>query len=258
MEDLSSDEVKGRWKSFVGKWNRGELAEGWYDPKTLQRALDEPPSQSRPSPPKRTSSQERTASRQKPKHEGPSSNEDEDDYGPPVPHHQTHPSSHLHGPKPANTQDLLLKREADQEAAAAAHSAHTSSHREARRLDRKSQKEALDDLVPRAEPGTRERQLEKKREKAESHRSFAQARDRSPEFRDEDVMGGEDGGLAELKRMKEREERRKNEREVRREEMLKARAAEREERWAEIRTREERTMDMLRGLAKARWGEGGG
>lgn len=24
-------EVKGWWKSFVGKWNRGELVEGWYD-----------------------------------------------------------------------------------------------------------------------------------------------------------------------------------------------------------------------------------
>ena len=69
LEDLEADEVKGRWKSFVGKWyvcpcaetrthivargtegltmegarltfvrNRGELAEGWYDPTTLQKA----------------------------------------------------------------------------------------------------------------------------------------------------------------------------------------------------------------------------
>ncbi len=59
IEDLSEDEVRGRWKSFVNKWyvclnlyhsetrkpcrrwrltrvrNRGELAEGWYDPRTV-------------------------------------------------------------------------------------------------------------------------------------------------------------------------------------------------------------------------------
>ncbi|KAK3076396.1 hypothetical protein LTS18_013146, partial [Coniosporium uncinatum] len=28
LEDLDEREAKGRWKSFVGKWNRGELAEG--------------------------------------------------------------------------------------------------------------------------------------------------------------------------------------------------------------------------------------
>jgi len=36
--------------------------------------------------------------------------------------------------------------------------------RYARKLDRKEQKAALDELVPRAEAGTRERQLEKKKE----------------------------------------------------------------------------------------------
>ncbi|TPR09960.1 Fork head domain family protein [Aspergillus niger] len=38
MDDLAEDEVKGRWKSFMRKWNRGELAEGWYDPATLEKA----------------------------------------------------------------------------------------------------------------------------------------------------------------------------------------------------------------------------
>ena len=70
LEDLPSDEMKGRWKSFVHKWyilipyllslpvcvlceegrtdtprNRGDLAEGWYDPATLakaRRGVDEP------------------------------------------------------------------------------------------------------------------------------------------------------------------------------------------------------------------------
>ncbi len=32
LADLDEHEVRGRWKSFLGKWNRGELAEGWYAP----------------------------------------------------------------------------------------------------------------------------------------------------------------------------------------------------------------------------------
>ncbi|KAI2793167.1 hypothetical protein POX_b03217 [Penicillium oxalicum] len=38
LEELPAEEVKGRWKSFVRKWNHGELAEGWYDPVTLEKA----------------------------------------------------------------------------------------------------------------------------------------------------------------------------------------------------------------------------
>ena len=38
IKRLTEDEVKGRWKSFIGKWNRGELAEGWYDVDTKKKA----------------------------------------------------------------------------------------------------------------------------------------------------------------------------------------------------------------------------
>lgn len=60
IEVLTEHEARGRWKSFVGKWydefyctmvlamakelrltlvrNRGELAEGWYDPKMYEKA----------------------------------------------------------------------------------------------------------------------------------------------------------------------------------------------------------------------------
>lgn len=34
---MDEREFRGRWKSFVGKWNRNELAEGWYDPEMLTR-----------------------------------------------------------------------------------------------------------------------------------------------------------------------------------------------------------------------------
>ncbi|KAJ3474025.1 hypothetical protein NLG97_g10025 [Lecanicillium saksenae] len=39
IEDMDDREVKGRWKSFIGKWNRGELAEGWYDPDMFARIV---------------------------------------------------------------------------------------------------------------------------------------------------------------------------------------------------------------------------
>ena len=129
--------------------------------------------------------------------------------------------------------------------------------RQARKLDRTAQKAALDELVPRADAGTRERQLEKKREKTDVLRSFARAK--SPgaveEVREGDLMGDDDGGGIEgFKKQKKEFERKKNERELRKEEMLRVRAAEREERIREYQVKEDRTMDMLRALAEQRFG----
>ncbi|KAF7544553.1 hypothetical protein G7046_g9761 [Stylonectria norvegica] len=39
VDAMDDRELRGRWKSFVGKWNRGELAEGWYDPETFARIV---------------------------------------------------------------------------------------------------------------------------------------------------------------------------------------------------------------------------
>jgi hypothetical protein len=124
----------------------------------------------------------------------------------------------------------------------------------ARKVDRKQQKEALDELVPRAEAGTRERQIEKKKELNEKMKSF---RERSPgaaEVPDSELMGGGDG-LSDLKRQKQEFERKKNERELRKEETLRARAAEREERLAEYKQKEDKTMAMLKALAKQNFGQ---
>ncbi|KAL2162179.1 hypothetical protein VTH06DRAFT_7092 [Thermothelomyces fergusii] len=54
IDSLDEIEVRGRWKSFVGKWNRGELAEGWYDPDIFQKsvsyyAYESPPPSDSPS-----------------------------------------------------------------------------------------------------------------------------------------------------------------------------------------------------------------
>ena len=115
-----------------------------------------------------------------------------------------------------------------------------------RRLDRRAQKEQLDELVPRAEPGTRERQLEKKREVNDKMRAF---RDKSPveEVDEGTVMGaGESESFAHKKAALVRK---KNDRELRREQLLQARIAEREERVTAVREKEEKTMAMLKQLA---------
>ena len=69
-------------------------------------------------------------------------------------------------------------------------------------------------------------------------------------------MGDEDS-LGELKRMQKENERRKNEREIRKEEALRARRAEREARLAGMKEKEDRTMAMFKDIAKARFGGGG-
>ena len=92
--------------------------------------------------------------------------------------------------------------------------------RHARTLDRQQQKERIDELVPRAEAGTRERQIEKKRELNDKMKSF---RDRSPgaveEVGEKDLMG--DDGVDAYKAKKREHQRKKNDREIRKEEILK-------------------------------------
>jgi hypothetical protein len=118
------------------------------------------------------------------------------------------------------------------------------------------QKERLDEIVPRAQAGTRERQLEKKKEKAESNQAFSATKDGGEmDLRDADVMGDEDS-LSDMKKMKTENERRKNERELRKEEVLRARRAERESRLAGMKEKEDRTMAVFKEIAKARFGGG--
>ena len=131
------------------------------------------------------------------------------------------------------------------------------SHRKFMRAEQRAaamvETERLNDLAPRAEPGTRERQLEKKREFAASNRAFAAAKegDGGVDVPEADLMGDDDGGF---KRRKQEVERKKNERETRREEVMRARREEREERSREFREREERTMRGLVELARSRFG----
>ena len=129
--------------------------------------------------------------------------------------------------------------------------------RNKRELERKQEKERLEELAPRAEAGSKERMLEKKREKAATNRAFASGKTDSGEMAEvpeSDLLGDDAGGVDGFKKQKREMERKKNEREIRKEEILRARAAEREERVKHYRQKEEATMKGLVELAKARFG----
>jgi len=303
LEQLPEDEVRGRWKSFVGKWyfpfhftcvciigqselhtqhpsvgimkltfvrNRGELAEGWYDPSTLQKA--QASAASNP-----TIAEPRQRSRGSPTYESLLSAEEssgDDLVGPTLPGQDVamRKGSMRAGPAIPNLQDLELKRgilplrvgpltqlivlfvlELQQEDL----QFHRQDLRHDRKLDRKQQKERLDEIMPRAEAGSKDRMLEKKREKANSDRAFASAKTEAggvEEVPESDLLGGEDGGIEGFKKQKREMDRKKNERELRKEEILRARMEEREERIREYKAKEEKTMSGLVALAKARFG----
>jgi hypothetical protein len=207
----------------------------------------------------------------KPKEVDPeSSNDSDDSVGPTLPGKERSIGKRP-GPSIPSMEDLELKRgipislvpfshylkqftkkhtEMDQEASQTA----LSDLRDARKADRRVQKERLEELVPRADAGTRERRLEKKAEVNAKMQSF---RERSPgaavEVPESELLGGGDG-IDEYKAAKQEYERKKNEREVRKEELLRARLKEREERLEEYRAKEEGTMAMLKAIAKERFG----
>lgn len=239
IEDLSDRDIQGRWKSFLNKWNRGELAEGWYDPGAKTRA-DERASQQ---PPKSARSIAATYGRREHVQEA---DEDDDGYGPTLP-----PSTGARvGPSAPTFQDLQHRRELAEDD----RENRIDDLRWDRKQDRKVQKERMEELVPRAEPGSRERQLEKKRDVAMSNRAFAESKEAGADDVGEgDLMGEEGGGF---KARKQAMERQKNEREIRKEEILRARETEREEKLAEHRKKEEKTMEYLRTLAQQRYGGG--
>lgn len=240
IDELSVDEVKGRWKSFIGKWNRGQLAEGYYDPVAKQKADR---SQAQEVPPTRDEVRLSDVARQE-----VNEDDDEDEYGPSLPGQGTR--SERFGPTVPRHDDLQQRREMAEED----EESRREDLRYARKQDRKAQKERFEEMAPRAEPGTKERQLEKKQEKSAANRSFREAK--SPgaeEVGENDLLGGDEGLEGYKARLKAGEKKR-SERELRKEEALRARAAEREERLGVHRAKEAKTMEMLQSLAKQRYG----
>ncbi|KAI1923613.1 hypothetical protein LOZ12_000072 [Ophidiomyces ophidiicola] len=294
ITELSEREVKGRWKSFMRKChvltylrNRGELAEGWYDPQTFEKARDSTFASERPEA--RSSQQPRSYDRSPwrrrsatPNTGRPKSridmettdvrergfevtesldNEDEESYGPQLPIDNSslvldRPEPiERPGPKIPTMQDLQLQRETALLSAQEAQEAQRLSQKHSISSHKSELRQFEEEIAPRAEPGTRERRLEKRREAAASNRTFAESRrGASPGEAPDAEMMGEEGDLDSLKRQREKEMRKKNEREIRKEEVLRARAAEREERLKTYRKKEEETMTYLRALAKEKFG----
>ena len=252
--------------------NDGKLAEGWYDPQTLEKATA--------SDSTTASGSLKTLSNRRPdinppqigrsgtgehydrgQDDGLGENED-DDFGPTLPQSNQDLSrtaaSSKQGPSIPRLKDLEGARELAKEDALSS-SKQTSNYLRAERKSEKAVRNShLEEIAPRAEPGTRDRQLEKRRELAASNRAFASAKTdpTDVELPEADVMGGEES-LVELKRLKETEERKRSEREIRREEVMRAKREEREERLRQMREKEEKTMEMFREIARARFGEGG-
>ena len=161
-----------------------------------------------------------------------------------------------YGPDPAppgssalNFEELAMR---DDAAAGDAQQQRTAL-RIARKADRSQQRETLDELAPRAEAGTKERALEKKREAGAAAKTYRENGPKAGEMEDVDE-GQLFGGDADVKAIRQKEERKKNEREIKREEIFRARALEREERVQGLREKESKTMESLQAIARERFG----
>lgn len=277
---MDETEARGRWKSFIGKWNAGTLSEGWFDPGTFRRAVENAAEEAaEPAPIRKEGEDEygrvKQRGRGQPgwkseaaeteeldegrpvwiKHDDDGDDNDSDEStGPALPGQDEQlVRSKRAGPSIPTMEDLELKRENETEEAFARRRAAHEDRKVERKAERNAQKERMEELVPRAAAGTRERQLEKKREVNEKMKGFRDKGDGVVEVPDEELMGG-GGGIGELKQKMSEYERKKTEREVRREEINRAKNAEREERLSEYREKEDKTMEMLRNLARQNFG----
>lgn len=251
FEELDVKEVKGRWKSFMHKWNRGELSEGWYDPSTKQKAyekaiikysqtVEEVPE----IVPKRQNGTDSCSDI-----ESNDGNQSDQSFGPMLPGQEMRSKSRKLGPTIPSIQDIQLIREN----AADARIARYNEEKMAQKADLNEQKAILDELIPQSMAGTRERKLEKKRDLNEKRKSFREKSPGTVDIPDSDLLG--DRNDFELYQKAKREmERKKNERELRKEAFLRVRVAEREERLRKYREKEEATIGMFKALAKERFG----
>jgi hypothetical protein len=177
--------------------------------------------------------------------------ESDDDFGPAPPTAVERRKGH--GPTVPRLDDLTYRNEMRAEDRLRDRYNNADDTRHDRKTERKAQKDRMEELVPRADPGSRERQLEKKREVTSTLQSFRDAKESGDvEVAESDLMG--DDGIDMYKRKKKEEDRKKSEREIRREEIARARDEERNERLAERREKEAKTMDFLMQIAKERFG----
>ncbi|KAE9961870.1 hypothetical protein BLS_001222 [Venturia inaequalis] len=258
---VTGTQIQVNHKTAAGAGNpqEGELLEGWYDPATKNKAdaasnAPRSPSLERPTTRRRGSPDYGAIAPAVAADE-----ESDDEFGPALPSQTT--IGHLAtgprgfekrvGPAIPNVQDLEYRDELLTEDQIAAR----EDLKALRKLDRNTQKERLEELVPRADPGSRERKLEKKKEVSSLVASARDAKEGGTEEVDEgDLMG--DDGVEGFKKRKKEQEKKKSERELRKEELWRVRAEEREERLRVHKEKEDKTMDMFKKLAAQRFGAG--
>ncbi|KAK4164527.1 hypothetical protein QBC43DRAFT_369882 [Cladorrhinum sp. PSN259] len=266
IRSLSETELLGRWKSFLGKWNKGELSEGWYDPEMFHWAVDEFKNlaAARPVPPtaaqldaNTTNTADSPNDRLNEKGEGDGESEDdsEDEFLPPPP--PTLPGSVSHNPH-APTIPSAFDLESRSELLAADKFRSVQLEKQSRKAFQSEKNATLEELAPKPDPGSHERKLEKKRALTSTLKSFAQEKDSGvEEVKEEDLLGGGDG-IEEHKLLERKKQEKKRQRMSRRDEEELLRREERRERVKEFREREERTMMGLVALARERFGNGEG
>ncbi|POS87452.1 hypothetical protein EPUL_002164, partial [Erysiphe pulchra] len=249
FEDLDKKELKGRWKSFMHKWNRGELSEGWYDPSTKRKARENAITRIsqtlEDAPGVATTRRNGKNPAYESESESVDGNQSDQSFGPVLPGQEIRSKTRRLGPTIPSTQDIQVMNEIDTEARIARY----NEIKLARKADRNEQKAALDELIPQSMAGTRERQLEKKKELNEKMKSFREKSPGTADIPDSDLMGDKND-FEFYKKAKQEMERKKNERELRKEAFLRIRVAEREERLREYRIKEEATIGMFKALVK--------
>lgn len=226
-----------------------DLDKGWYDPATLQKANqisgDRNPTtsqQERPHEPEHVDAHGER--RELPLAADEQS--DDDEFAPALPKEFL---TRKPGPVIPGVDDLKVRDELREEDRALA----IEDIRYERKQDRNTQKERLEELVPRADPGSRERQLEKKKETTTKLGDFRDAKEGGDvEVPEADLLG--DDGIEGYKKRKQEFERKKTEREIMKEERMRAKAAEREARLAGFKAKEEQTMEYFKAIAKERFG----
>ncbi|KAJ8061375.1 hypothetical protein OCU04_010431 [Sclerotinia nivalis] len=119
LDELGDTEVKGRWKSFMGKWNRGELSEGWYDPSTLRKAQESAKEYedeiARESNPIQSNEPSSSFTKRESEYDDLSrvegdENDSDDSIGPTLPGEMNKARRNRPGPSIPNMEDLELKR----------------------------------------------------------------------------------------------------------------------------------------------------
>ncbi|KAH8923201.1 hypothetical protein BT69DRAFT_1319658 [Atractiella rhizophila] len=237
FERLTGEEARRYFKKFVRRWNEGELDDAYYSG-TIQ-----PPKSKHVwgfegslSKKEQQTLAEATQADDRPSTHLPSASTTRPTQGPLLPAGHSALSA------------LHSSREAERDREASERAARAYEGKKRRREEREEEEEGR--------ATGRDRRVEKRREMNASNRAFASRREEADGLGDvgeEELMGGAGDSFQAAVRERERARGKgRGKREREREE----REAEKLDRFREMKTKEGKTMDMLRQLAESRFGKG--